>query len=75
MPEMKQVHSSHIESIGYDDTGLHVEYKNGSQVVYKDVPSNIAKDIMSSWSVGSSLKLLVKGSYEHEYVRKGSKDQ
>ena len=64
---MKQVHSSHIEAIGYEDGNLIVQYKSGKVAVHAGVPEDIANQVINSGSVGTALHLLVKGTYPHEY--------
>lgn len=70
MPEMKPIYSSHIEAIGYDgDTAeLHVQFKGGKTAAYQDVPADIAQQVMGATSVGSALNLLIKNTYEFNYI-------
>lgn len=65
---MRQVTSSHINAIGHDKTTneLHVEYKNGSKVKFKDVDADKARIIMNSGSIGKALHQHVRGQHEHE---------
>jgi hypothetical protein len=65
----KQVHSSHVDKIGYDPDNqtLVVVYKTGKTSVYQSVPQDIADQVMNSYSVGQALHNLVKGVYGHEY--------
>lgn len=69
MPEMKQVHSSHIHSIGHDDGAdeLHVVYRTGKRAIYSGVGSEKAKRIMGSWSIGKALHDEIKGKHSHRY--------
>lgn len=67
--EMKSIHSSHINEGGYDpDTQeLHIQYDKGKYSVYKNVPPDVASDVLNAWSVGQMLHRIVKGRYDHEY--------
>ena len=65
--DIKQVTSSHIASVGYEDGALHVNYHKGRPVVYRNVPEDVANQVMNSYSIGSALHLLVRGTYPHEY--------
>ena len=70
MPDMKNVWSSHVDTVGYDPQTkeLHVQFvRNGKLTVYKDVPQGIANEVMSSYSVGTALHELVRGRFTHEY--------
>lgn len=68
-PSMKEVYSSHVGKVGYDDeTGdLYVEWSTGKTSVYHGVPPDVAEDVMGAYSVGSALAGL-KGSYRHSYA-------
>lgn len=66
--EMKQVSSSHVNSVGYADGNLYVQWKNGRQSVYSDVPADLAEQVMNAGSVGTALNTLVKDVYEHSYA-------
>lgn len=70
MVQMKQVTSSHVQSIGHDAGAqeLHVEYKNGARFVYKDVPADKAQQVINSHSIGKALNSLVKGQHDHEQI-------
>ena len=67
---MKQVNSTHIHAVGYDQTNneLHVEYKGGGKYRYKDVPPEKARMVMNSGSIGSALHQHVKGQHDHEQM-------
>lgn len=66
--QMKQVTSSHVNAVGYDagKQELHVEYKNGTKFVYKDVPGDKAQQVMNSHSIGKALHSMVRGQHDHE---------
>lgn len=69
-PSMKQVHSSHVHAVGYDNANqeLHVEYKGGNRYVYKNVPADKADTVMNSHSIGSALHTHIKGQHDHDVL-------
>lgn len=69
LPPMKQVMSSHVSAVGYDDDTqtLYVEYKNGKISKYADVPPDLADKVSNSYSIGQALNQHIKGSFDHEY--------
>lgn len=70
MPTMKQVHSSHVNAVGHDPvTGeLHVQYKNGSTAVYKNVDTEKARMVMGGASIGKALHQHIRGQHDHEML-------
>ena len=67
-PEMKSVFSSHINTVGYADGVLYVEYSTGKTAAYIDVPEDVAADVMSSPSIGSAVRDQSRGAYGFKYV-------
>lgn len=67
---MRQVFSSHVGSIGYDDAKgeLHVAYQNGKTAIYEGVPPMVARNVMGSASIGSALHSQVRGQFKHRYL-------
>jgi len=65
MPEMVYVDSSNIEAIGYDENTqeLHVQFRQGSSYVYRDVPRHLFDELMNAPSKGSFLNREIKGVY------------
>jgi hypothetical protein len=55
MPEMTPVNSSLIKAIGYNDEKeeLHVEFKNGTEYVYQEVPRGAFDQFLEAKSQGS----------------------
>jgi hypothetical protein len=71
MPDMRNVFSSHISQIGYDDATqeLHVVYrKGGKSGVYDKVPKQVADQVLMAPSIGTALHQLVRGQFPHRYV-------
>lgn len=66
---MKNVFSSHVDSVGYDPETeeLHVKYSKGQYCIYQEVPPDIAQDVLSSPSIGKAIHALIKkGGFEYE---------
>lgn len=72
MPEMREVYSSRVARIGYEDGALHVEWatpRPGKEVsVYEDVPEKLADEVMNAASVGQALRLSIEPQYPHRYL-------
>lgn len=70
MVEMKQVYSSHVDEIGYDDEKeeLVVKFSGGRTAVYEGVPVTVAANVMSAASIGRALAGSVRGRYRHRYI-------
>lgn len=59
----KNVESSNIKSIGYEDETLEVEFLNGSIYQYYNVPQDLFDGIMNADS---------HGKYLNEYIKKAN---
>lgn len=68
--QMKQVTSSHIHSVGYDDAAqeLHVKYKSGQTSIYSGVSQEKARQVTNSHSVGSAIHSTIKNEHDHRYA-------
>jgi hypothetical protein len=68
--EMIPVTSSNVEAIGYDENSqtLQVEFKNGSNYQYFDVPERIFNELRGAGSIGAYLSTNIKGSYRFSRV-------
>ena len=66
----KQVFSSHVDTVAYDDAAktLLVEYKGGKTSAYSGVSPDVANAVMSAESIGSALHEHVRGKFPHTYV-------
>lgn len=71
LPKMKNVDSSNIAAIGYDDElyELFVQYKNGMTYKYKEVPANIYESFLKAESKGKFMNEEVKPFYDYDYLR------
>jgi len=61
--------SSNIESIGYENGILEVEFRSGSVYQYHDVPKEVFDSILSSESIGKAVNSsVIKAGFKHEKV-------
>lgn len=73
MVQMERVLSSHVLDVGYADGELHVRYAptvtepQGPLVIYKDVPADVAEQVMGSPSIGAALHANVRGRFDFHY--------
>lgn len=66
----KNVVSSNIKSIGYEDEVLEVEFLNGSIYQYYNVPQNLFEGIMNADSHGKYLnEHIKKAHYRYKKIR------
>lgn len=67
---MEFVQSSNVEAIGYDygSNLLYIDFHNGGQYVYYDVPVFIYEELLSTPSVGSYLHVYIKNQYKYEKI-------
>lgn len=65
--EMREVYSSAVNRIGYEDGELHVRWQNGKLSIYSGVPEKLADEVMNAPSIGTALRLSVQGTYDHRY--------
>lgn len=70
LPEMIQVSSSNIDSIGYDEQSqeVYVRFLNGSLYVYKGVPAYEFQSFLEAPSHGSYLHRNFKNVYPYERI-------
>ena len=65
---MREVYSSTVERIGYEDGVLRVEWaKSGKVSLYHGVPEKLANEVMNAPSIGSALRSLIQPGYRHAY--------
>ena len=64
------VHSSSVETVGYDANTqeLHVVWKSGKTSIYSNVPQSVARSASTAWSPGKFLKEEVQPNYAHRYL-------
>lgn len=67
----RNVFSSNVQAVGYDDESeeLLVTWKNGKVSAYQGVPEETADALAKAPSVGTMLNMDIKGRYPHRYVR------
>lgn len=68
MIDMVSVHSAHIESIGYSDARLFVQFLSGGTYIYYGVPEYIHEGIMSALSKSDYFRREIKGVYEYAKI-------
>lgn len=70
LPEMNQVSSSNIDSIGYDEQNqeVYVRFLNGSLYVYRGVPEFEYQNLIAAPSHGSYLHRNFKNVYPYERI-------
>lgn len=67
--ERQSVQSSNIESIGYDNGTLEIEFLTGHIYHYFDVPESEHENLMAATSHGEYLAKNIKGTYEYERIK------
>jgi hypothetical protein len=66
--EMREVYSSAVQEIGYEDGKLVVVWKRtGKTSTYTGVPPDLARQVMNAPSIGQALRESVQGVYDHGY--------
>ena len=68
IPDLREVTSSNVDAVGYDNGTLFVRWKSGKLSSYSGVPPDVAERAANSWSVGTFVRESVIGRYEHRYV-------
>jgi hypothetical protein len=66
MPDMTQVFSRALLSVGYDEDAqeLYVELKGGRTYIYSDVPQDVFQELMDAGSKGSYFAREIKPNYD-----------
>lgn len=62
----KDVNSSFIQSLNYNDNELIITFNNGKRFKYKDVPLGTVEDLMSAPSTGTAFHRLIKRRFGFE---------
>jgi hypothetical protein len=71
-PAMRNVFSSHVDAIGYDEESgeLHVTFsRTGKTAVYQGVSAKVAKDVLEAPSIGEAMWGTIRGKYPFGYLR------
>lgn len=66
--ERESVTSSNIESMGYEDGVLEIEFKNGAIYQYYDVQEHIFNELRNAGSHGQYLAQNIKGFFRYSRV-------
>ena len=64
----KEVESSTISAIGYENKELHIKFKNGTEYVYYDVPAEVYEALNSAESVGKYFAANIKNNYKYAKI-------
>lgn len=66
--ELREVLSSNIRKVGYDEGNLIVEYLSGTKYRYKKVPREVYEAMLESDSKGRFMNNSIKGKFEYEKI-------
>ena len=68
--QRKQVESSMIKSVGYDENNLilEVEFKNGKVFQYLGVKPMVFEEFSTSGSIGKNFHRMIKSKYDFKEV-------
>lgn len=64
--QLREVMSSNIKKVGYENKELLVEYLSGAKYKYKEVPEELFTKLLEAESKGRFMNSEVKGKYEYE---------
>lgn len=64
----KEVYSSSVDAVDYEDGALLVRWKNGKVSAYRGVPPEKAAEVINAASVGTVLRQEIMGQYDHGYI-------
>jgi len=64
--ELKNVTSSNINKVGYENGILQIVFKDKGVYNYKDVPENIFTDLLKSLSIGSFFHRNIKNVFDFD---------
>ena len=64
--ELKEVLSSNIKAVGYENEELLVEYLSGTKYRYKNVPKELYEEFINAESKGRFMNSNIKGKFEYE---------
>jgi len=70
--QRKQVKSSNVRSVGYDETKqiLEIEFTSGAIYQYLNVPENIYVKLMTAPSIGKAVHELLRGKFDFKAKEK-----
>lgn len=64
----REVYSSSVTAVDYEDGALLVQWKNGKISSYSGVPEDVAARVMNAPSVGAVLRSDIIPTYNHSYL-------
>ncbi len=62
----KEVNSANVDKVSWDNNILRIYFNNGQVVAYKDVPEGIYAGLCTAPSVGSFMRLYIRGTYSYQ---------
>ena len=69
LPEMTEVASTNLQSIGYDDSSLFVRFRDNNLVYrFPDVPRIVWEGLCRAESKGKFFNAYIRNQYEYEKV-------
>jgi len=66
--ELREVLSSNIRKVGYENGDLIVEYLSGTKYRYKKVPKKLYDVMLESDSKGRFMNNSIKGKFDYEKI-------
>lgn len=66
--ELREVLSSNIKKIGYENNELIVEYLSGAQYRYEEVPETVFNELLEAESKGRFMNSNIKGKYKFRKI-------
>ena len=68
--EYRYVKSSNVQGVAYDkgQSALYVQFTNGSEYMYHDVPEDEYESLLASLSPGAYMNDFIKGTYRYDKV-------
>lgn len=64
----KEINSSNIEAVNWENNFLTLFFRNGVVIRYRDVPKNVYEELCSAHSAGSYLKFHVCGVFSYQRI-------
>ena len=66
--KMIPVYSSNINSVGYENNTLYIQFNNGSVYAYYNVPESVYRGLMNASSHGKYHAAYIKNSYSYKRI-------
>lgn len=69
MSEWQDVKSSNMTKVRYVDGDMEVQFTNGAEYLYKEVPEEVFDELLKAESVGKFFFSKIKGKFECDAVK------